>query len=98
MMIFKNVAPYIVRKYEGFSLDLDFLKKIFALGFNVCDVTSTKIRKTNREQIKRGDWGLTAFILKQILVLATYMHQCYSHIHATIKRHGFIFLVAFEKG
>ena len=75
MLIFKNVAPYIVRKYEGFSLDLDFLKKIFALGFNVCDVTSTKIRKTNREQIKRGERGLTAFILKQMLVLATYMHQ-----------------------
>ena len=94
MLIFKNVAPYIVRKYEGFSLDLDFLKKIFALGFNVCDVTSIKIHKTNREQIKRGEWGLTAFVLKQILVLATYMHQCYSHIHATTKRHGFIFLVA----
>ena len=50
MLIFNNVAPYIVGKYEGFSLYLDFLKRLFALGFNVCDMTSTKIRKTNREQ------------------------------------------------
>ena len=45
MLIVKNNAPKIVGKYEGFSLDLDFLKRLFALGFNVCDITSTKIRK-----------------------------------------------------
>ena len=94
MLIFKNVALYIVGKYEKFSLDLDFLRRLFALGFNVCAMTSTSIRKTNREQIKRGERGLTAVILKQTLSMATYMHQCNSHIHATIKRLGFIFLIA----
>ena len=76
MLIFKNVAPY-VGKYEGFFLDLDFLKRLFALGFNVCDMTSTTIRKTKREQIKRGERGLTAVILKQTLVI-------YSNLHASI--------------
>ena len=79
-------------KYEGFSLDLDFLRRLFALGFNVCDITSPTMRITNREQIKRGERWLTAVILKQTLVMATYMHQFNSKIHATIKRLYWVYI------